>query len=54
MTKYRKIPLILSGRIYGQRTNTMGLYSEGYIFKMLIGLHIWGCIFGGAYIQGTY
>ena len=26
---YRKIPLILSGRIYGQSTNLMGLYSGG-------------------------
>ena len=26
-TTYRKIPLIRPGRIYGQRTNLMGLYS---------------------------
>ena len=47
------------GRIYGQRTNLMGLlwggagaYTEGaggLIFGMLIGLHIWG---GGLYTGG--
>ena len=48
MARYRKIPLIRPGHIYGQRANLMGLYSGGeggyvgggFIFGMLIGLHI--------------
>ena len=38
MLKYRKIPLIRPGRIYGQSTNFIGLYSGGLIY-------------GGAYIR---
>ena len=30
---YRKIPLIRPRRIFGQRTNLMGLYSGAYIFE---------------------
>ena len=37
--KYREILLIRPGRIYGQRTNLMGLYLEG-------GLYTGGLIFG--------
>ena len=33
---YRKIPLIRPGRIYGQRTNLMGLYSGGLYPRGLI------------------
>ena len=39
---YRKIPLIRSGCIYGQRTNLMGLYSGGGMGTHMLG----GLIFG--------
>ena len=40
-TIYRKIPLIRPGRIYGQRTNLMDLYSGGG-----------GLVYGGGFIFG--
>ena len=31
-----------------------GVYTEGLIFGMLIGLHVWGAYTKGAYIRGAY
>ena len=41
---YRRIPLIHIGRIYGQRTNLMGLYLER-------GLYTGGIYLGGKTLQ---
>ena len=54
---YRNIPLIHPGRIYGQRTNLISLYTGGLIFRMLIVLHIYifgGLIYGGPAFHAHY